>query len=373
MVRSDYRNLELKSPIEECLSSSSTLINDVTTEILPLTTASIIQPSSISNFGVPVVELYSKEMMDSEGLLDIKNELQYPSLAHSLGALGGPSVEQATSHEDLLDHEPSSSPRISSSANNSTKNRRRNVKRQEKPPFSYIALIAMAIHKRPDRKATLAEIYTYLQDNFDFFRGEYVGWRNSIRHNLSLNECFVKLPKDAGERGRKGHKWTISDNCEFLYEEGAFRRRPRGYKTRNKRPTFNGYEQFEYTSTPTSAVVPSTDYGVDKTHLDVQPSSVNVSLTSPSMGLSMAVPYANGYLSCPSLASTAVWNPSVTSSTASYEAWYGYGSNENMPIGYVYQPETSSTIMNNAYDEWQLHSTPELSYSAQPQDTMYSH
>ncbi|CAI5439857.1 unnamed protein product [Caenorhabditis angaria] len=110
-------------------------------------------------------------------------------------------------------------------------------KRQEKPPYSYIALIAMAISKRPDKKATLAEIYSYLQENFDFFRGEYAGWRNSIRHNLSLNECFVKLPKDTGEsyRGRKGHKWTISDSCEFMLEENGFRRRPRGYKARKTR------------------------------------------------------------------------------------------------------------------------------------------
>ncbi|PIC52227.1 hypothetical protein B9Z55_002418 [Caenorhabditis nigoni] len=112
----------------------------------------------------------------------------------------------------------------------------RSKKRKEKPPYSYIALIAMAISKRPDKKATLAEIYEYLKENFEFFRGEYAGWRNSIRHNLSLNECFVKLPKDTGEsyRGRKGHKWTISDSCEFMLEENGFRRRPRGYKARKR-------------------------------------------------------------------------------------------------------------------------------------------
>ncbi|VDP01305.1 unnamed protein product [Heligmosomoides polygyrus] len=93
----------------------------------------------------------------------------------------------------------------------------------------------------------MAEIYTFLQEHFDFFRGEYVGWRNSIRHNLSLNDCFVKLPKEAGERyvGRKGHKWTISDNCEFLLEEGAFRRRPRGYKAR-KRPMYGQFTQVRH-------------------------------------------------------------------------------------------------------------------------------
>ncbi|VDM79921.1 unnamed protein product [Strongylus vulgaris] len=138
-------------------------------------------------------------------------------------------------------------------SSSSKKNRKNRTKRQEKPPYSYIALIAMAIQKRPDKRATLAEIYTFLQEHFDFFRGEYVGWRNSIRHNLSLNDCFVKLPKEAGERGRKGHKWTISDNCEFLLEEGAFRRRPRGYKAR-KRPM---YGQFNQVSKNPGSAVPS--------------------------------------------------------------------------------------------------------------------
>uniref|UniRef100_A0AAF5Q1K2 Fork-head domain-containing protein n=2 Tax=Wuchereria bancrofti TaxID=6293 RepID=A0AAF5Q1K2_WUCBA len=110
--------------------------------------------------------------------------------------------------------------------------RRRSGKRQEKPPYSYIALIAMAIHAKPDRKATLTEIYAFLQSNFDFFRGEYNGWKNSIRHNLSLNECFIKLPKSSGGRSGKGHQWTIDQNCEFLFEEGSYRRRPRGYKAR---------------------------------------------------------------------------------------------------------------------------------------------
>ena len=96
-------------------------------------------------------------------------------------------------------------------------------KKNEKPPYSYIALIMMAIQAQPPKRATLNEIYQFLQDRFPFFRGSYTGWKNSVRHNLSLNECFIKLPKGLGRPG-KGHYWTIDPAAEFMFEEGSFRR-----------------------------------------------------------------------------------------------------------------------------------------------------
>lgn len=104
------------------------------------------------------------------------------------------------------------------------------IRRQEKPPYSYIALIVMAIKNSPIKRLTLSEIYTYLQQNFPFFRGPYQGWKNSVRHNLSLNECFVKLPKGLGGRPGKGHYWTIDPDSECMFEEGSYRRRPRGFR-----------------------------------------------------------------------------------------------------------------------------------------------
>ncbi|XP_074645682.1 forkhead box protein F1-like [Tubulanus polymorphus] len=102
-------------------------------------------------------------------------------------------------------------------------------RRQEKPPYSYIALIVMAIQASPTKRCTLSEIYQFLQQRFPFFRGSYQGWKNSVRHNLSLNECFIKLPKGLGRPG-KGHYWTIDPAAEFMFEEGSFRRRPRGFR-----------------------------------------------------------------------------------------------------------------------------------------------
>ncbi|KAL0099724.1 hypothetical protein PUN28_019854 [Cardiocondyla obscurior] len=107
--------------------------------------------------------------------------------------------------------------------------RKPGARRQEKPPYSYIALIVMAIQSSPGKRLTLSEIYSFLQQRFPFFRGTYQGWKNSVRHNLSLNECFIKLPKGLGRPG-KGHYWTIDPSTEYMFEEGSFRRRPRGFR-----------------------------------------------------------------------------------------------------------------------------------------------
>lgn len=97
--------------------------------------------------------------------------------------------------------------------------------RHPKPPFSYIALIAMAIRDSPKGKLTLAEINEYLMRKFSFFRGEYQGWKNSIRHNLSLNECFIKILRDPNRPWGKDNYWTLNPSSEYTFADGVFRRR----------------------------------------------------------------------------------------------------------------------------------------------------
>ena len=87
-----------------------------------------------------------------------------------------------------------------------------------KPPYSYVAMIHMAMSSNPSKKCTLKEILDYIQDRFPYYTQHSRKLHGAIRHNLTLNDCFIK----AGRRlGDKGCLWTLDKEYEGMFEHGG--------------------------------------------------------------------------------------------------------------------------------------------------------
>uniref|UniRef100_A0A182NJI9 Fork-head domain-containing protein n=1 Tax=Anopheles dirus TaxID=7168 RepID=A0A182NJI9_9DIPT len=91
-----------------------------------------------------------------------------------------------------------------------------------KPPYSYAQLIIQAIMASPDKQLPLSEIYGYIAETYPFYRHS-ANWQNSIRHNLSLNRYFIKVPR-ANQSG-KGSYWRIDPQQEPLLAARSHRMR----------------------------------------------------------------------------------------------------------------------------------------------------
>ncbi len=68
-----------------------------------------------------------------------------------------------------------------------------------KPPYSFSCLIFMAIEDSPLKKLPVKDIYNWILTHFPYFQNAPTGWKNSVRHNLSLNKCFKKVEKEKGQ------------------------------------------------------------------------------------------------------------------------------------------------------------------------------
>ncbi|XP_030056874.1 uncharacterized protein LOC115468892 isoform X1 [Microcaecilia unicolor] len=84
---------------------------------------------------------------------------------------------------------------------------------KDRPPYSYLQIIQLAINGTQTRRMTLQQIYTWVEEHFPYYK--YIakpGWKNSIRHNLSIHDIFVRQRENNG----KAMYWTIKPSCQSV-------------------------------------------------------------------------------------------------------------------------------------------------------------
>lgn len=136
---------------------------------------------------------------------------QNRTISAQVGSLVRPRAMTAsnTSRACTPNNTPSSSASIPSSTTPVKKSSRRNPW----GPETYSDLISVAIHSYPDQQATLQQIYDFIITHYEYFRersdpATSAGWKNSIRHNLSLHDRFTKCPKSSDNT--KSSYWRIN-------------------------------------------------------------------------------------------------------------------------------------------------------------------
>ncbi|KAJ6490248.1 fork head domain-containing protein [Mycena vitilis] len=109
----------------------------------------------------------------------------------------------------------------------------------QKPFASLPTLIKLAIHGSTRRKLTLKGICDALITRFSWFRTNSTdnAWKNSVRHNLSLNRVFRKIPRDVTQMG-KGCYWELD------LSRGEGHKRPRK-RRKFQKPVESDHDELE--------------------------------------------------------------------------------------------------------------------------------
>ena len=176
-VMPDVLSPKASLPSENQIQNQQNLLN----QQIPTSINGINGINGINNLGNPIQNLgLTNALMTQMTQLGAMNPYMNPNL------LGCPSIPNPyLQHPNLaLKH---------------FKNQHQNnnaLNNYSKPPYSYSCLIALALRDAPRRQLKVGDIYIWIETVFPWYKKAPQAWRNSVRHNLSLNKSFEKVPDE---------------------------------------------------------------------------------------------------------------------------------------------------------------------------------
>ncbi|XP_067099928.1 forkhead box protein O3a [Osmerus mordax] len=136
---------------------------------------------------------------------------------------------------------------VSALGGSASQPRKSSTRRNAWGNYSYADLITQAIESSPENRLTLSQIYEWMVRSVPYFKDKgdsnsSAGWKNSIRHNLSLHSRFVKVQNEGtgksswwmvnpegGKGGKAPRRRAVSMDNSNKYIKGA-----RGRATKKK-------------------------------------------------------------------------------------------------------------------------------------------
>ncbi|ROJ78720.1 Forkhead box protein N3 [Anabarilius grahami] len=169
-----------------------------------------LQEAEEMDLALPIIKLEKGSMEDEE----LTNLNWLHESKNLLNSFGDPVLRSVSPVQDLDDDTPPS-PAHSDLPYDAKQNP------NCKPPYSFSCLIFMAIEDAPSKRLPVKDIYNWILEHFPYFANAPTGWKNSVRHNLSLNKCFKKVDKDRSQKSLPsdyGNQRLLSIVCAFSAE-----------------------------------------------------------------------------------------------------------------------------------------------------------
>ena len=190
------QNVKLESPkVESCQTDYDKSMTSCQTDYDKSMTSSsmnMLPPDSIHS--QPQQHFPSDGKVASETNV-ANNDLAIPqgNTTANLEDTSSVSKYQDTDNKEVIVKSENVSEATSDKDSKSEKKENESNGEEPKPTMSYIALIAKAILESEQRRLNLGSIYSWIELHYPFYKNKGQGWRNSVRHNLSLNDCFIKV------------------------------------------------------------------------------------------------------------------------------------------------------------------------------------